>query len=132
MVPAGEDGICFPIRFPLHEIRPVHLIGPPHASGTLNRLAVPFPGSRIRGKQVIPPLPFENMGALQEDPVRLVDIPHRAGHGFPDRIIFLQHQPPCIFLGDTVIRAHADHVFSSVLVMEKGRVKSEIVQFHRF
>ena len=88
-------------------------------------------GSGIRAEQVVPAVFFENMGPFQKNPVRPVNVSHRANHTLRLRIIFLKHQPARVFFRNPVVRHHADHIFSSILVMEQGRIKAKVVQGNR-
>ena len=130
MVPGSKDGISLP-RLPFPVIWAVHFIWPPYISGPLNRLSMPFSRSGIRAEQIVPAVALENMGPLQKDSVSAVNVPHRPGHPLFGCVKFLKHQSSHVLFGDSVIRHHADHVFASVLIVEKRRVKAKIVQRHR-
>lgn len=71
------------------------------------------------------------MGPLQKNPVRPVNVSHRANHALRLRIIFLKHQPARVFFRNPVVRHHADHIFSSIIVVEQGRIKTKVVQGNR-
>ena len=127
MMAAGQNRPGF-LSGMLHKIRTVHFVWPPYAAGTLDSLSMRLTGPHVRRKKIIPSIPFINMGAFQEYSVRRIDFPHRPCHFLPDRIVLLQHQPPRIFLRHPVVRHHAYHIFSSVLIVEQRRVKSKIIQ----
>ena len=130
MVPGGENGISFSI-LPQRVRGAVHLVRPPYVSGALDGLTMPLSGSGIRAEQVVPAVLFENMWPLQKNPVRPVNVSHRANHTLRLRIIFLKHQPARIFFRNPVIRHHADHIFSSIAVVEQGWIKAKVIQGNR-
>ena len=127
MVPAGEDGIRLALRGALHEIGPVHLVRPPNVFAALDGLAVAFSRSCVGRKKIIPFPMLKDMRPFKENLIRFINILNRSGHFLLYRVVFLQNQPSGIFLRNTVVGCHTDHVFSAVPVVEKRGVKTKVI-----
>ena len=70
---------------------------------------------------------LKNMRPFKENLIRLINILNRPGHFLFYRVIFLQNQPPRIFLGNPVVSDHTDNILPAVSVMEKGGVKTKVI-----
>ena len=123
----GEDGKCLGVAGSLHDGRLIHFIRSPDTPGTQNGLTVQLPGAGIRGKQVIPAVSFKDVRTFQKDFISLIDILYRSDHPLFGRGVFLQNDSARIFLWNSMIRYHADHVFAAVCVVKQRGIESKVI-----